>query len=172
MARHGENIHKRADGRWEARIIVGYNDRNKAIYRSLYGKSYDEVKAKKENLYEGNNEVFKSDLTFDQAADYWLASKKGKIKTTTFNHYSNQYDLHIKPFFKGRKLTALKNTEYNDFLQHKENDGYSSRTLILLRTIIKMILHYAEITYHIPAVNDIYMPRKPKKQVEAFIQQN
>lgn len=168
MARHGENIHKRADGRWEARIIVGYNDSNKAIYRSLYGKSYDEVKAKKEKLSGVNNAVIKSDLTFDQAADQWLASKKGKIKTTTYNHYSNQYELHIKPFFENRKLTALKDTDYNEFLQQKENDGYSSRTLILLRTILKMILLYAENTFHIPAVKNIFMPKKPKKQVEAF----
>lgn len=39
MARHGENIHKRKDGRWEARVIIGYDDNHKAIYKSYYGNS-------------------------------------------------------------------------------------------------------------------------------------
>ena len=47
MARHGENIRKRADGRWEARILTGYKENGKAQYKYLYGKSYREVKEKK-----------------------------------------------------------------------------------------------------------------------------
>lgn len=39
MARRGENIRKRVDGRWEARIIIGYDDSGKAIYKSVYGKT-------------------------------------------------------------------------------------------------------------------------------------
>ena len=47
MARRGENIFRRKDGRWEARVFEHRENGNK-IYRSLYGKSYTEVKAKKE----------------------------------------------------------------------------------------------------------------------------
>ena len=46
MARHGENIHRRKDGRWEARVIIGYDDNHKAIYKSYYGNSYEEVMQK------------------------------------------------------------------------------------------------------------------------------
>ena len=46
MARHGENIHRRKDGRWEARVIIGYDDNHNAIYKSYYGNSYEEVKQK------------------------------------------------------------------------------------------------------------------------------
>ena len=40
MGRHGENIRKRADGRWEARYIQYYDSRGKAVYRYIYGKTY------------------------------------------------------------------------------------------------------------------------------------
>ncbi len=33
MPRHGENIFKRKDGRWEGRYIFSYNENGKAIYK-------------------------------------------------------------------------------------------------------------------------------------------
>ena len=47
MARKGENITKRKDGRWEARIIKGRTLDGKARYQYIYGKSYSEVRQKK-----------------------------------------------------------------------------------------------------------------------------
>lgn len=38
MARKGENIYKRRDGRWEARYIKGYDDAGRAKYGSCYEK--------------------------------------------------------------------------------------------------------------------------------------
>ena len=46
MSRHGENIRKRKDGRWEGRYAVYSEEKKKKIYRSIYGKSYEEVKEK------------------------------------------------------------------------------------------------------------------------------
>ena len=39
MGKHGENIRKRKDGRWEARLISEYDKTGKAKYRSFYGKT-------------------------------------------------------------------------------------------------------------------------------------
>lgn len=47
MGRRGENIRKRGDGRWEARIITGYDSGQRAVYHSVYGKTYSEVKKKR-----------------------------------------------------------------------------------------------------------------------------
>ena len=45
MSRRGDNIRRRADGRWEGRYrIVSENGEKR--YRSIYGKSYGEVKEK------------------------------------------------------------------------------------------------------------------------------
>lgn len=46
MARHGENIRKRKDGRWEGRYKVFDESKDKPIYRSIYGSTYEEVKEK------------------------------------------------------------------------------------------------------------------------------
>ena len=55
MGRHGENIRKRKDGRWEARYIKDYDSQGKAIYRYIYGKTYLEVKEKRKAEQEKNN---------------------------------------------------------------------------------------------------------------------
>ena len=46
MARHGENIRKRKDGRWEGRYLTYSEKKEKQIYHSVYGKTYKEVKEK------------------------------------------------------------------------------------------------------------------------------
>ena len=46
MARHGENIYKRKDGRWEGRYIKGYDADGTAKNGSVYGKTYKEAKEK------------------------------------------------------------------------------------------------------------------------------
>lgn len=47
MGRRGENIHKRRDMRWEARVIIGPPINGRTNYKSLYARTYAEVRAKK-----------------------------------------------------------------------------------------------------------------------------
>ena len=44
MARHGENIRKRKDGRWEGRYIKGRTPDGKAKLGYVYGKTYGQVR--------------------------------------------------------------------------------------------------------------------------------
>ena len=143
MARHGENIHKRKDGRWEARVIIGYDDNHKAIYKSYYGNSYEDVKQKKLSV-KSNQSAHTSLITFDKAAGEWLSSRKGKVKESSYNHYLNQYEFHIRPVFGNQSLKIITSEQYTQFLIDIEKDGYSYGTLCLIRTIIMMILKYAE----------------------------
>ena len=46
MARRGENIYKRKDGRYEGRYIKAYSIDGKAKNGYVYGKTYSEVKEK------------------------------------------------------------------------------------------------------------------------------
>ena len=44
MAKRGENIHKRKDGRWEGRYIKGRTAEGKPVWGYLYGYAYREVR--------------------------------------------------------------------------------------------------------------------------------
>ena len=46
MARHGENIRKRKDGRWEGRYLTYSKEKGRKLYRSVYGRTYEAAKEK------------------------------------------------------------------------------------------------------------------------------
>ena len=67
MARKGENIFYRKDGRWEARYVKERDYSGKNIYGYVYGKTYQEVKNKRtevmlrmnQNIEKVDNDLFK-----------------------------------------------------------------------------------------------------------------
>ena len=50
MKTGSENIRRRTDGRWEARIVIDTPKNGKTSYKYLYGKTYDEVLDKKQEF--------------------------------------------------------------------------------------------------------------------------
>lgn len=57
MPRHGENIFKRKDNRWEGRYISNYDNNGKAVYKSVYAKTYRDTKLKLESAKEQSNKI-------------------------------------------------------------------------------------------------------------------
>lgn len=115
MARHGENIRKRTDGRWEGRYKVFDENRGKYLYRSIYGRDYEETKEKlfmarfapaahdigkrtvsktkgglRENTV-GNRKA----VLFSQVAGEWLTELSGKRKISTCIKYDTVYRIHL-----------------------------------------------------------------------------
>lgn len=169
MARHGENIRKRNDGRWEARYISSYNDKGKAVYTSVYGHSYEEVRKKRDLASAHSADSMSKDMTFAQAADLWLSFKKESVKPSTYNQYYNQCHLHLLPGLRNRKFSDITSYDLNTLLKQKENDGYSKRTIMMIRTVLKMIIIYAQRNHiQCSSFDDLYMPKKPARTVEAF----
>lgn len=127
MPRRGENIRKRKDGRWEGRIIIGYDLSGKARYRSVYGHSYKEVKEKKNLLALSlRNEVHCSAghsqeylrLTFAQVMEEWLDSRKDSIKVSTYTQYSFMLNKYILPELGEQPLSSLSSDMLNAHLPH------------------------------------------------------
>ena len=90
MARRGENIYKRKDGRWEARYIKGkdINGRNK--YGYLYAKSYTEVKEKLNEIKSQPSVLYQTHTatkTLAQMCTLWLDESKTQIKHSTYVKY-------------------------------------------------------------------------------------
>lgn len=77
MSRRGDNIRKRQDGRWEGRYVYSRNSNGKAVYRSIYGKTYADVKKKlvlcinENKINIGNNFD-----TVNDTAEKWLKDVK------------------------------------------------------------------------------------------------
>ena len=94
MARRGENIRKRKDGRWEGRYIKARTPEGKIQWGYVYGTAYAEVKRVliQRKAEAGFYNLNQTDLTFEVLSEVWLCSLKNAIKESTYAHYS--YTLH------------------------------------------------------------------------------
>lgn len=116
MAKKGENIYLRKDGRWEGRYIKGRKADGKPIFCSIYGKSYNEVKKQliiiKSTLYrhEDPKRIWAHSKTMADWLEYWLETLiRPNIKANTYLGYRRSIEKHIFPLMgqqEIRKLTA------------------------------------------------------------------
>lgn len=112
MARHGENLRKRKDGRWEGRYKAFDEKKGKYIYRSVYGRDYGEAKEKlsRARLGLACHDIEKREvgcgsqkragencgtILFSQAAGEWLAEIFDRRKYSTYIKYDTIYRTHL-----------------------------------------------------------------------------
>lgn len=170
MSRRGENIHKRKDGRWEARVIRE-NVNGKNIYRSFYGKTYREAKTKKNNYILTRKEKSFVTKSFNDVFDKWIEYKKTFVKISTYNKYMNLYKSYICNYFYKINLDEITNQYIQNYISYlmkrestKTSQTLSSNTIREIVYIIKSVLSYAQ-------KNDsvVYTPLKvelPKNEVK------
>lgn len=109
MARRGENIRKRKDGRWEGRYIRGRKPDRTAIWGYVYGHSYTEVKKK---MTMRKAEVRASALseqnpTFQELSHNWEGSISLGVKASTITHYQYTLGHYILPVLGDYRVQEL-----------------------------------------------------------------
>ena len=85
MARRGENIYKRGDGRWEGRYIRGRTPEGRAQYGYVYAATYSVCREKRrQRLRELPREITPSNnMTLPEAVDLFFAERERKLKEST-----------------------------------------------------------------------------------------
>ena len=108
-------------------------------------------------------------LTIEQATKEFLVKTKGKVKESTFAHYSFTCERHILPYFGAIEITELSNKHINDFIQSKlKNGGLNSKPLSA-KTVNDMIgLLLQIIKKHSISDMDIEKPSYTQKEVDIF----
>ncbi len=153
MARRGENIYKRKDGRWEGRYIKGQDIFGKAKYGYVYAKTYMEVK---EKLNEIKTQPLNVNInpenakTVEQMCFIWLDEIKSQLKSSSYVKYYNIVNNHIIPYIGKYKIQFLDTATIRRFtdekLTHGRIDGtggLSPKTVKDYLSVIKLIIDYA-----------------------------
>ena len=178
MPKRGENIFKRKDGRWEARVPE-YLVNGEKVYHSLYAKSYAEVKLKKADYYRSaSHKKFTKPLkstTFADIADCWLGSIRGTVKESTFTRYHRNVHSYLNPAIGALTLPEIDGGAIcrlkDELLENggKRGDGLSEKTVSDLLSTLKMILMCAE-EQGFPVMNAelIRNPKKKKREVNVI----
>lgn len=143
MPRHGENIFKRKDNRWEGRYIFGYDDNGKAIYKSVYAKTYKDTKIKLDLAKEQNGKIIenKNIKTFRDLLYYWLEFNNAKNKNSTQDKYEYIIRKHIVPSLGGVSIHKINVALINKFIDKKLQElskSYVRTMAIILKSTIQL----------------------------------
>ena len=175
MPRHGENIYKRKDGRWEGRYILGYRESGKARYGAVYAHSYQEVKQKLNQAKNGQL-VKRTAVTVEELFDLWLERERSFVKQSTYSNYCTLIRSHILPEIGHMRLEKVTSFILDKLVTQKLQDGrldngggLSPKTVQNIVILIKSAFKFAHREFHIPnAAENIGLPRVSTKEIEVF----
>jgi len=107
------SIRLRADGRWEGRYVIGYDDRGYPKTKCVLAKTktdcLQKLKALKESCEEKKPSKFKPDMPFRDWLDYWYQNCcRDHIRPTTRQSYEDSIYRHIIPSLGDIPLNQLK----------------------------------------------------------------
>lgn len=148
-------IRRRSDGRYEARLVIGYQDNGKPKRISIYGTTEREVRRKlTETKYQLDNGTYcdKDNITFTSWMLKWLdVYAKPGIKPSTYTSYKTYINGHIAPYFHNTKLQDLQPDRLQQFLNYKSTDGRldgreggnSAKTVLNIKNMIHAALKQA-----------------------------
>ncbi len=154
MARKGENIYKRKDGRWEGRVLM--EDKK---YYSFYAKSYREVREKMRSAKPQEKSVSKtSSYSNKNAADLfqsWLNNGLSeRLKPSTYESYYQCMHKYVLPYFNQPENEQLTDISVVRFVkQMKENNSLSKAYQRKILSIFKTALR--EISKNIPEYTSV-----------------
>jgi len=148
MGKRGNNegsIYKRKDGRWEAKLTIGYDTNEKPIRKSSYHKTR---KAAQEAMRESQTRLANNLISLDNGTTLrawsalWLENKKSVLKSSTYENYTHMLK-HILPSLGHLKLRDIKNAQLQAFLNELGNAKGRS-TLEKVRVVLYGMLEEAE----------------------------
>lgn len=170
MARRGENIYHRKDGRWEGRYKSGYTETGRAKYRSVYGRSYAEVKEKLAPLKFTPAPIITCKLTVKELFDEWLSVVKLLVKASTYANYQMKVGKHILPVFGGLRYDALTIKMLNIFIKDKLKSGLSAKYVSDIIIIFKSMAKYISKVHECRNIlADVMLPKAAKSEKTLLI---
>lgn len=126
--KNGEGtLRLRKDGRWEGRIVVGYNEKSLPITKCVTAKTKTECSTKLEALkeqYGRSSDKIKPDMPFGDWIDFWYQTYcLHTLRITTRTDYENRIYNHIIPEIGKIPLNKLSQSDLQQFYAKEKTDG-------------------------------------------------
>ncbi len=166
MARRGENIYKRKDGRYEGRYIKYYDTNGKAVYGYVYARNYADIKDKLAKCRVNRPPQPSGSRTL---LSVWLHSwiqSQTFLKPTTKRVYISHIDNQIIPAIGNIPLRKLSTDVLQEFVNELEVSAATAKTIF---SILKLALIAAEDKGYINNVwSKVKLPKKDSRTVRVL----
>lgn len=167
MARkRGQNeggIHYRVDGRWEARLNLGWRD-GKRVRKSFFAKTREEAAsllADAKAQHDRGIPIPHSGITVARFLLGWLETVKPTVRPRTYESYELHVRRHVNPEIGNIRLSALRAEHVRSLLKRKLDSGLSPHTVIHMRTVLNTALRQA-IGDRLLSWNPVSSVKRPK----------
>lgn len=150
MARHGENIYKRKDGRYEGRYVVGKKPNGKTRFGYIYARQYSAVKRllneKKASLRHQNRyEAGAARRLFGDVMNQWCEDELFiRIKPSSRQAYQNLIKRHIFPYLGGMHLECMSPDIIRSYVAQLESGGLAPSTARGAYRLVRAVFRYAQ----------------------------
>ena len=179
-------LRKRSDGRWEARVVIGYDENNLPRTKNVTAVNKDKCLEKLEKLKQEIGMIqydkTKSEMEFGKWIDFWYQQyAKITLKPTTQSEYENLIYKHIIPEIGKIGLNELSQNDLQQFYTRLKSSGRKIRTQVygnglsdrMLRachTLCRKSLEKAveENLIRTNPVNDCKLPPKKNKEMKVL----
>ena len=121
-------VRQRKDGRWEGRIVIGYDDNGYPKTKNVLAKTKKECVEKLQKLKEEcgglKPEKVRPEMPFGDWLTYWYENhSKPKIRPTTQETYESRIRLHIIPEIGSIPLNKLTQNDLQQFYGRLKKSG-------------------------------------------------
>ena len=121
-------VRQRKDGRWEGRIVIGYDDNGYPKTKNVLAKTKKECVEKLQKLKEDcgglKPEKVRPEMPFGDWLTYWYENhSKPKIRPTTQETYESRIRLHIIPEIGDIPLNKLTQNDLQQFYGRLKKSG-------------------------------------------------
>lgn len=148
MSRHGENIYKRKDGRYEGRYIIGRKEQGGTKFGYVYSRQYSVVRRelllKKASTVENRGYAAFSRTTLGEWMEGWMRSElKNSIKISSWQTYENLYLKHIRPMLGEMDITLITPALVKVLLGEMQEVGLAVSTMKGVLRLLSSALRFA-----------------------------
>lgn len=177
MARKGENIRKRKDGRWEARYPKGRKPDGSIQYGYIYANKYMDAKQKRNEIIasleaksSASPDAAEKDILLNDLFDQWKTDIRSNIKASSFCLYETMLDHHLRPSFGELRLQELTSAIIQEFINAKIQEALSPAYIRSIMILFQTILKSAQNSYRweVPRLPAPQLPKPSKKMPEIF----
>ena len=150
MPRHGENIYKRQDGRYEGRYVIGKTESGKTRFGYIYGRQYTEVRTsllrkKAELLGRSEQHAAGKSILLGKWLKHWLENELlGSVKPSSYQTYLRQVNVHLRPALGHFQLSQITPVAVHEFVSQMETSGLAYRTVKSVFRLLNAALRCAQ----------------------------
>ena len=164
------SITQRSDGRWMARVDLGWRE-GKRRYKAVYGRTRRDVAGKLTKTLKAvqdGSDLPDERVTVAKFLDRWLEHKRLQLRSRAWLTYEQAVRLHLNPGIGTVAIAKLKPQQLEAwFLKHQEA-GASARAVRYARTVFRAALNQARkwgtVSQNVAALVD--PPRHTPKEIK------